>query len=196
MSSRVLKQRRYAESAKGKVAAARRNKTDMELDRLCSKVYDDCMVVGLLVARDMFGFGKKRIIRFKNTIWEYIVAASKDENMRGTALVEMLNAKYGVDVKQITKESQQSDLIRLYGKYSKLIPVRSSWQIAQAALYNYLALSMTALKTKFRISRKDIQRFGEKVVDYLNSMADKRYGVTIEEIKATLEAEIGCEIQV
>lgn len=162
------------------------------------KSYKDYLVIGYIILHDKFGFGQKRMIRLEQTVNAYSEASVDDPNMKGTSLAFMLKDKYGVDVTSIVNSVPQSQLMKLYAWKGHCIE-REAYKLSSASMFNYLALTMTALKKMFNFTRGQLQAFADKFVDYIDTLANhKQFQLTVPMIAESLADEIKfvCDLEV
>lgn len=159
-------------------------------ERVVIKSYKDYLVIGYIVLHDKFGFGQKRMIRLEQTVNTYSEAAATDKNMGGKALAFALKEKYDLDVAEIVNRVPQSQLMKLYAWKGHCVE-REAYRLASASMFNYMLLTMTALKTAFKFTRNQLMQFSEKFIDYIDTLADyKQFQLTVPMIAETLADEI------
>lgn len=159
-------------------------------ERVVIKSYKDYLVIGYIVLHDKFGFGQKRMIRLEQTVNTYSEAAATDKNMGGKALAFALKEKYGVDVVEIVNRVPQSQLMKLYAWKGHCVE-REAYRLASASMFNYMALTLTALKTNLKLTRNQLQEFADKFIDYIDTLANyKQFQLTVPMIADTLADEI------
>lgn len=167
-------------------------------DKVISKSYKDFVVIGYIILHDKFGFGQKRMARLEQTVNAYSEAAAEDKNMNGTALAYALKEKYGVNVSDIVNSVPQSQLMKLYAWKGHCVE-REAYRLASASMFNYMSLTMTALKTVFKFTRNQLVQFSEKFIDYIDTLANyKQFQLTVPMIAETLADEIKfvCDLEV
>lgn len=167
-------------------------------ERVVIKSYKDYLVIGYIVLHDKFGFGQKRMIRLEQTVNTYSEAAASDKNMSGKALAFALKEKYDLDVAEIVNRVPQSQLMKLYAWKGHCVE-REAYRLASASMFNYMALTLTALKTNLKLTRNQLQEFADKFIDYIDTLANfKQYQLTIPMIAETLADEIKfvCDLEV
>lgn len=159
-------------------------------ERVVIKSYKDYLAIGYMVLHDEFGFGQKRMARLEQTVNAYSEAASSDKNMSGKALAFALKEKYDLDVAEIVNRVPQSQLMKLYAWKGHCVE-REAYRLASASMFNYMSLTMTALKTVFKFTRKQLMQFLEKFIDYIDTLANyKQFQLTAPMIAKTLADEI------
>lgn len=166
--------------------------------RVVFKSYKDYLVIGYIILHDKFGFGQKRMARLEQTVNAYSEASVDDPNMKGTSLAFMLKEKYDVDVTSIVNRVPQSQLMRLYAWKGHCVE-REAYRLSSASMFNYLALTLTALKKMFKFTRGQLQEFSDKFVDYIDTLANyKQFQLTIPMIAESLSEEIKfvCDLEV
>ena len=167
-------------------------------ERVVIKSYKDYLVIGYIVLHDKFGFGQKHIIRLEQTVNAYSEAAATDKNMGGKALAFALKEKYGVDVVEIVNRVPQSQLMKLYAWKGHCVE-REAYRLASSSMFNYMALTLTALKTNLKLTRNQLQEFADKFIDYIDMLANyKQFQLTVPMIAETLADEIKfvCDLEV
>ena len=167
-------------------------------ERVVIKSYKDYLVIGYIVLHDKFGFGQKRMIRLEQTVNTYSEAAATDKNMGGKALAFALKEKYGVDVVEIVNRVPQSQLMKLYAWKGHCVE-REAYRLASASMFNYMALTLTALKTNLKLTRNQLQQFIDKFIDYIDTLANyKQFQLTVPMIAQSLADEIKfvCDLEV
>lgn len=167
-------------------------------ERVVIKSYKDYLVIGYIVLHDKFGFGQKRMIRLEQTVNTYSEAAATDKNMGGKALAFALKEKYGVDVAEIVNRVPQSQLMKLYAWKGHCVE-REAYRLASSSMFNYMSLTMTALKTVFKFTKKQLVQFSEKFIDYIDTLANyKQFQLTVPMIAQSLADEIKfvCDLEV
>ena len=76
---------------------------------------------------------------------------------------------------------------------------REAYRLASASMFNYMSLTMTALKTVFKFTRKQLVQFSEKFIDYIDTLANyKQFQLTVPMIAQSLADEIKfvCDLEV
>ena len=167
-------------------------------ERVVIKSYKDYMAIGYMILHDEFGFGQKRMARLERTVNAYSEAAADDKNMNGVALAYVLKEKYEVNVKEIVNSVPQSQLMKLYAWKGHCVE-REAYRISSASMFNYMSLTMTALKTVFKFTRKQLVQFSEKFIDYIDTLANyKQFQLTVPMIAQSLADEIKfvCDLEV
>ena len=158
--------------------------------RVVFKSYKDYLVIGYIILHDKFGFGQKRMERLEQTVNAYSEASVDDPNMKGTSLAFMLKDKYDLDVTSIVNRVPQSQLMRLYAWKGHCVE-REAYRLSSASMFNYLALTLTALKKMFKFTRGQLQEFSEKFIDYIDTLANyKQFQLTVPMIAQSLADEI------
>ena len=164
---------------------------------LVTKAYKDFVVVGYIILHDKFGFGQKRITRLQNTVNQYLESAVEDKNMSGKALAALLEQKYQIDVNAEVNRVTQRQLMVLYAQKGRVIE-REAYRLSGSAMYNYFALTLTALKTQFKLTVKQLHEFVDKFIDYIDTLANfSQYALTVPMIADSLAEEIGfvCDLE-
>ena len=65
-------------------------------------------------------------------------------------------------------------------------------------MYNYFALTLTALKTQFKLTVKQLHEFVDKFIDYIDTLANfRQYALTVPMIADSLAEEISfvCDLE-
>ena len=65
-------------------------------------------------------------------------------------------------------------------------------------MYNYFALTLTALKTQFKLTVKQLHEFVDKFIDYIDTLSNfSQYALTVPMIADSLAEEIGfvCDLE-
>lgn len=166
-------------------------------DKVISKSYKDFVVIGYIILHDKFGFGQTRIIRLQDFLKSYLDEAASGGNT-GKGLSVYLKSKYGIDIKEEVGKIPQRQLMNLYAKKGFCIE-RESYRLSSASLFNYFALTLTILKKEFKLSVKQLQEFLDKLVDYIDTLANyKQFQLTVPMIAETLADEIKfvCDLEV
>lgn len=167
-------------------------------ERVVIKSYKDYQAIGYMILHDKFGFGQKRMARLERTVNAYSEASVDDPNMKGTSLAFMLKDKYDLDVTSIVNRVPQSQLMRLYAWKGHCVE-REAYRLSSASMFNYLALTLTALKKIFKFTRGQLQEFSDKFVDYIDTLANyKQFQLTVPMIAQSLANEIKfvCDLEV
>lgn len=167
-------------------------------ERVVIKSYKDYLAIGYMILHDKFGFGQKRMIRLEQTVNSYSEASVNDSNMKGTALAFMLKDKYEVDVTDIVNRVPQSQLMKLYAIKGRCIE-REVYRLSRASMFNYMSLTMTALKTVFKFTWKQLVQFSEKFIDYIDTLANyKQFQLTVPMVAQSLADDIKfvCDLEV
>lgn len=167
-------------------------------ERVVIKSYKDYLAIGYIVLHDEFGFGQKRMVRLEQTVNAYSEAAASDKNMGGKALAFALKEKYDLDVAEIVNRVPQSQLMKLYAWKGHCVE-REAYRLASASMFNYMALTLTALKTNLKLTRNQLQEFADKFIDYIDMLANyKQFQLTVPMIAETLADEIKfvCDLEV
>ena len=166
-------------------------------DKVISKSYKDFVVIGYIILHDKFGFGQARIIRLQDFLKSYLDEAASGGNT-GKDLSVYLKSKYGIDIKEEVGKIPQRQLMNLYAKKGFCIE-REAYRFSSASMFNYMSLTMTALKTVFKFTRKQLMQFSEKFIDYIDTLANyKQFQLTVPMIAETLADEIKfvCDLEV
>lgn len=167
-------------------------------DNTISKSYKDFVVVGYIILHDKFGFGQKRLARLEMTVNTYLnSAAYGDKNMSGSAMAYVLKEKYGIDVREEVNKVPQRQLMVLYSQKGKVVQ-SAAYKIASASMFNYLALTMMALKTILKMSVNQLHEFADKFIDYIDTLSNfSQYALTVPMIADSLAEEIGfvCDLE-
>lgn len=159
-------------------------------ERVVIKSYKDYLAIGYMVLHDEFGFGQKRMVRLEQTVNAYSEAAASDKNMGGKALAFALKEKYDLDVAEIVNRVPQSRLMKLYAWKGHCVE-REAYRLASASMFNYMALTLTALKTNLKLTRNQLQKFTDKFIDYIDTLANyKQFQLTVPMIAQSLADEI------
>ena len=163
---------------------------------LVTKAYKDFVVVGYIILHDKFGFGQKRLARLECTVNKWLESALDDKEMSGRSLAGKLNQKYQIDVNAEVNRVPQRQLMVLYAQKGRVIE-REAYRLSGSAMYNYFALTLTALKTQFKLTVKQLHEFVDKFIDYIDTLSNfSQYALTVPMIADSLAEEIGfvCEI--
>lgn len=166
-------------------------------ENVVTRAFKDYVVVGYIILHDKFGFGQKRIIRLQNTVNEYLETAVNDSNMSGKALAYALDDKYKINVNTEVNRVPQRQLMKLYAQKGRVIE-REAYKLSGAAMYNYFALTLTALKTQFKLTVKQLHEFVDKFIDYIDTLANfSKYALTVPMIADSLAEEINfkCDLE-
>lgn len=166
-------------------------------DKVVTKSYKDFVTIGYIVLRDLFGFGKKRIIRLQEEMKARLETAA-DGGVNGAHVGVVLKDKYGIDVDECVKRVPQRQLMILYAQKGRCIE-REAYRITCASMFNYLAFTLITLKKEFKLSVKQLQEFLDKFVDYIDTLANyKQFQLTVPMIAETLADEIKfvCDLEV
>lgn len=159
-------------------------------ERVVIKSYKDYLAIGYMVLHDEFGFGQKRVARLEQTVNAYSEAAASDKNMGEKALAFALKEKYDLDVAEIVNRVPQSQLMKLYAWKGHCVE-REAYRLASASMFNYMSLTMTALKTVFKFTRNQLMQFSDKFIDYIDTLANyKQFQLTAPMIAQSLADEI------
>lgn len=164
---------------------------------LVTKAHKDFVVVGYIILHDKFGFGQKRLARLQNTVNQYLESAVEDKNMSGKALAALLEQKYKINVNAEVNRIPQRQLMVLYAQKGRVIE-REAYRLSGSAMYNYFALTLTALKTQFKLTVKQLHEFVDKFIDYIDTLANfSQYALTVPMIADSLAEEIGfvCDLE-
>ena len=167
-------------------------------ERTIQKAFKEFQCVGYIILHDKFGFGQKRLARLEMTVNTYLDrCADGDNNMSGSALAYVLKEKYGIDVREEVNKVPQRQLMVLYSKKGKVVQ-SAAYKIASASMFNYLALTMMALKTILKMSVNQLNEFADKFIDYIDTLANfSQYALTVSMIADSLAEEIGfvCDLE-
>ena len=171
---------------------------DIAVDNTVSRSYKEFMVIGYIILHDKFGFGQKRIIRLQDTVNKYLdEVANGNQNMSGNSLAYFLDAKYKVNVTEKVNSVPQRQLMKLYTQKGR-VKEGDAYRISSASMFNYLALTLTALKSMFKMTAKQLNEFCDKFIDYIDTLANyDRYALTVPMIADTLADEINfkCDLE-
>lgn len=167
-------------------------------ERVVIKSYKDYQAIGYIILHDKFGFGQKRMARLERTVNTYSEAAADDKNMNGVALAYVLKEKYEVNVSDIVNSVPQRQLMKLYARKGHCVE-REAYRLASASMFNYMSLTMTALKTVFKFTRNQLVQFSDKFIGYIDTLANyKQFQLTVPMIAQSLADEIKfvCDLEV
>lgn len=152
-------------------------------ERVVIKSYKDYLAIGYMVLHDNFGFGQKRMARLEQTVNAYSEAAASDKNMSGKALAFALKEKYS--------GNRQSSTRKVLYAWKGHCVEREDYRLASASMFNYMALTLTALKTNLKLTRNQLQEFVDKFIDYIDTLANyKQFQLTAPMIAQSLADEI------
>ena len=166
-------------------------------DKVITKSYKDFVVIGYIILHDKFGFGQARIIRLQDFLKSYLDEAASGGNT-GKDLSVYLKSKYAIDIKEEVGKIPQRQLMNLYAKKGFCFE-REAYRLSSASMFNYMSLTMTALKTVFKFTRKQLAQFSEKFIDYIDTLANyKQFQLTVPMIAQSLADEIKfvCDLEV
>lgn len=166
-------------------------------EKTIAKAFKEFQRVGYIILHDKFGFGQKRITRLQNTMNQYLESAVEDKNMSGKALAALLDHKYKIDVNAEVNRVPQRQLMVLYAQKGRVIE-REAYKLSGSAMYNYFALTLTALKTQFKLTAKQLHEFLDKFIDYIDTLANfSQYALTVPMIADILAEEINfkCDLE-
>lgn len=166
-------------------------------EKTIAKAFKEFQCIGYIILHDKFGFGQKRLARLENTVNQYLDAAVDDPNMNGTALASMLERKYKINVRDEVNRVPQRQLMILYSQKGHVIQ-SAAYRLTSSAMYNYFALTLTALKTQFKLTVKQLNEFVDKFIDYIDTLANfSQYALTVPMIADSLADEIGfvCDLE-
>ena len=199
MSNALRKKKKSAFFTKKDTKAIGRNGFESSnTERVVIKSYKDYLAIGYMVLHDEFGFGQKRMVRLEQTVNAYSEAAANDKNMGGKALAFALKEKYDLDVAKIVNRVPQSQLMKLYAWKGHCVE-REAYRLASASMFNYMALTLTALKTNLKLTRNQLQEFVNKFIDYIDTLSNyKQFQLNVPMIAETLVDEIKfvCDLEV
>ena len=168
-------------------------------EKTITKSFKEFQCVGYIILHDKFGFGQKRLARLEMTVNTYLnSAADGDKNMSGSAMAYVLKEKYGIDVREEVNKVPQRQLMVLYSQKGKVVQ-SAAYKIASASMFNYLALTMMALKTILKMSVNQLHEFADKFIDYIDTLSNfSQYALTIPMISESLEEEckFKCDLEV
>ena len=167
-------------------------------ERTIQKAFKEFQCVGYIILHDKFGFGQKRLARLEMTVNTYLDrCADGDNNMSGSALAYVLKEKYGIDVREEVNKVPQRQLMVLYSQKGKVVQ-SAAYKIASSSMFNYLALTMMALKTILKMSVNQLNEFVDKFIDYIDTLSNfSQYALTVPMIADSLAEEIGfvCDLE-
>ena len=166
-------------------------------DQVITQSYKDFVVIGYIILLDKFGFGQARIIRLQDCLKSYLDEAASGGNT-GKDLSVYLKSKYAIDIKEEVGKIPQRQLMNLYAKKGFCIE-REAYRLSSASMFNYMSLTMTALKTVFKFTRKQLVQFSDKFIDYIDTLANyKQFQLTVPMIAQSLADEIKfvCDLEV
>ena len=151
-------------------------------ENVVTRAFKDYVVVGYIILHDKFGFGQKRIIRLQNTV---------------NNLAYALDDKYKINVNAEVNRVPQRQFMVLYAQKGRVIE-REAYRLSGSAMYNYFALTLTALKTQFKLTVKQLHEFVDKFIDYIDTLSNySQYALTVPMIADSLAEEIGfvCDLE-
>lgn len=167
-------------------------------EKTITKSFKEFQCVGYIILHDKFGFGQKRLARLEMTVNTYLnSAADGDKNMSGSAMAYVLKEKYGIDVREEVNKVPQRQLMVLYSQKGHVIQ-SAAYRLTSSAMYNYFALTLTALKTQFKLTVKQLNEFVDKFIDYIDTLANfSQYALTVPMIADALAEEINfkCDLE-
>lgn len=160
-----------------------RNKSAM--DNITYKAFMDVRLISYLILHDKFGFGQKRIVRLENTVDTYRNNAEKEPNLTGRALAHFLKETSDIDIRNEVNVVPYRECTSLAERNTP-----ETGKIILAVLYNYFALSCTALKTVFKFSANKLKEYMNWIRYYINTLSRrKQFEVTVKDIAEVLMDE-------
>ena len=165
-----------------------------KLTEMVSLTYHNLKEVSMWVIHDKFGYGKKRLQRVDNTTEQYIIEYA-DGRLEVDQLLFFVKEKIGIDLSERVKEIPQSYRMEIaqiaMPKTGR--DMISTMKSINGAFELWLALICTALYTKEKISRPQINQFISGCVELIDYLRCKT--ISQEDIWDALKKETGYEIR-
>lgn len=154
--------------------------------------YKDFIILAIYILHIHYGFALKRIVRFESTLNTYLDNARDDSNLDGKHTALFLYDKYAIDIDKESKSVPSRELIKLFQTRHSVLKANDVYLLAQAALFNFLALTCTILKTQFKFSVSDLKKFIFDFKDFLNTLSRvEQFDLTFSEVAKCLAEETG-----
>lgn len=163
--------------------------TRME-NELFNQVFHILIVATFYILRWKYGYGRKRLDRFKADV-AYLEEECKADRMDMVKFVRAVDAKCGTSGKDLLKQIPVSQIQYLTGWARKTNSMRRIAIFRKALLWWY-AISLWTLKKAFGFSQNELKRFADYEVDLIDTLCKvKQFGVTTALLRETLQEETG-----
>ena len=133
---------------------------------LAEKTFLDIKLVSLQILHDKFGLGKKRIQRLEagiNTLLDGDTSCSE--------MVHYLSEKKGIDLSKVDIPERELLGFQNLVYNNDVLPVQNKLKLVLGSVSDYIVLSITALKTVFKFSKKQIDEYVSWIKFYINSIS-------------------------
>ena len=154
--------------------------------------YKDFIILALYILYLHNGFAIKRISRFDTTLNTYLDNARTDSNFDGVHTAYALKEKYKVDIDKEVKSIPSRELIKLFHTRNTIIKQNDTYALVTASMFNFLSITCILLKTQFKFSVSDLNKFISDFKDFLNTLSRvEQFDLTFKGIAQCLAEEVG-----
>lgn len=163
--------------------------TRME-NELFNQVFHILIVATFYILRWKYGYGRKRLDRFKADV-AYMEEECKADRMDMVKFVRAVDAKCGISGEDLLKQIPVSQIQYLTGWARKTNSMRRIAIFRKALLWWY-AISLWTLKKAFGFSQNELKRLVAYEVDLIDTLCRvKQFGITTALLRETLQEETG-----
>lgn len=134
---------------------------------LAEKTFLDMKLISFNVLHDKFGYGQKRIKHLEERVNDLLNEGPSCEEM-----VFYLKEK-GIDLMNV--EIPQRDLMgfQKIGYNNDILPLKNKVNVVLGSVSDYIILSVTALRTNMKFTKKQVVEYIEWIQYYINSISRK-----------------------
>lgn len=146
--------------------------------------------VAYLVLHDKFGFGTRRMKKFEETVANYYKMYESDK-LSPDELCFILNKKWEINVPKVCSKVPFMDKLHIAGAElpkTKEKAVSASY-IIQGAFEAWYILACTALKTQFKLTRKQVNEFMNYSNFVVSCLRDKKTHLTVKDMEDVIKEE-------
>lgn len=163
--------------------------TRME-NELFNQVFHILIVATFYILRWKYGYGGKRLDRFKADA-TYLEEECKADRIDMVKFVRAVDEKCGASGEDLLKQIPVSQIQYLTGWARKINSMRRIAIFRKALLWWY-AITLWTLKKAFGFSQNELKRLVEYEVDLIDTLCKvKQFGVTTAMLRETLQEETG-----
>lgn len=133
---------------------------------LAEKTFLDMKLISYQALHDRFGFGLKRIQRLEQGLNNLL-----NDKVSTLEWAEYLTREKGIDLSSV--DIPQRDLIAFQnlGYNNNNLPLKNKIDVVLGTVSDYIILSVVVLKTQFKFSKKQIEKYVDGICYLINRLA-------------------------
>lgn len=133
---------------------------------LAEKTFLDMKLISYQALHDRFGFGLKRIQRLEQGLNNLL-----NDKVSTLEWAEYLTREKGIDLSSV--DIPQRDLIAFQnlGYNNNNLPLKNKIDVVFGTVSDYIILSVVVLKTQFKFSKKQIEKYVDGICYLINCLA-------------------------